>query len=250
LIRNRLNCAQQFLARPVAKPTNRRQNDMMEMLSCMGRNAACHAAQRRRSAAQVIRDPFGLGSIACEALMTPKPSERIVVFVTPAQKLAITNTADNLGISVSELMRRAVMTFDVTSEQVKVAGIVDRLSAPKAPDPLNVALRQVAERAAAREARDTATAAKNKSLRAQADKAATPGEAPVTGDSALAPEPPEPPRSNEAVPAPPAPSVETARAATAPATADAKAVATEPQSVSMKPSVVLNPFNIATFVRS
>jgi hypothetical protein len=179
--------------------------------------------------------------------MTPKPSERIVVFVTPAQKLAITNTADNLGISVSELMRRAVMTFDVTSEQVKVAGIVDRLSAPKAPDPLNVALRQVAERAAARDARDAATAAKNKSRLAQSDQAATPGEAPITGDCALAPEPPV---SNEAVPTPPGPTVETARAATAPAAADAKAVATEPQSVSMKTSVVLNPFNIATFVRS
>ncbi|MGV7242690.1 hypothetical protein ACRXB1_13030, partial [Caballeronia sp. M23-90] len=88
---------------------------------------------------------------ACEALMTTKPSERIVVFVTPAQKLAITSTADGLGISVSELMRRAVLSFNATSEQVKVAGLVDKLRAPKTPDPLNVALRQVAERAAARE---------------------------------------------------------------------------------------------------
>jgi hypothetical protein len=37
-----------------------------------------------------------------------KPSERIVVFVTTAQKRAIAATAENLGISVSELMRRAV----------------------------------------------------------------------------------------------------------------------------------------------
>jgi hypothetical protein len=97
--------------------------------------------------------------------MTTKPSERIVVFVTPAQKLAITSTADGLGISVSELMRRAVMSFNATSEQVKVAGLVDRLRAPRTPDPLNVALRQVAERAAAREARDAAQIAKEASKR-------------------------------------------------------------------------------------
>jgi hypothetical protein len=97
--------------------------------------------------------------------MTTKPSERIVVFVTPAQKLAITSTADGLGISVSELMRRAVLSFNATSEQVKVAGLVDKLRAPKTPDPLNVALRQVAERAAAREARDAAQVAKEASKR-------------------------------------------------------------------------------------
>lgn len=97
--------------------------------------------------------------------MTTKPTERIVVFVTPAQKLAISNTADGLGISVSELMRRAVMSFNATSEQVKVAGLVDRLKAPRTPDPLNVALRQVAERAAAREARDAAQVAKQAAKR-------------------------------------------------------------------------------------
>jgi hypothetical protein len=97
--------------------------------------------------------------------MTTKPSERIVVFVTPAQKLAITSTADGLGISVSELMRRAIMNFNATSEQVKAAGLVDRLRAPKTPDPLHVALRQVAERAAAREARDAAQIAKEASKR-------------------------------------------------------------------------------------
>jgi hypothetical protein len=92
--------------------------------------------------------------------MTTKPTERIVVFVTPAQKLAISRTADELGISVSELMRRAVLNFDATSEQIKVAGIVDRLRAPKTPDPLDVALRSVAAKAAAREARDAANAGK------------------------------------------------------------------------------------------
>lgn len=73
-----------------------------------------------------------------------KPSERIVVFVTPAQKLAIASTAERLGISVSELMRRAVLNFGATSEQVKAASIVDRLNAPREPDALNAALQRVA----------------------------------------------------------------------------------------------------------
>ncbi|SIO46172.1 hypothetical protein SAMN05444172_2040 [Burkholderia sp. GAS332] len=73
-----------------------------------------------------------------------KPSERIVVFVTTAQKRAIASTAENLGISVSELMRRAVLSFGATSEQVKAASIVDRLHAPRAPDALDAALQRVA----------------------------------------------------------------------------------------------------------
>ncbi len=72
------------------------------------------------------------------------PSERIVVFVTPAQKRAIASTAEGLGISVSELMRRAVLNFGATSEQVKAASIVDRLRAPREPDALNEALRKAA----------------------------------------------------------------------------------------------------------
>lgn len=99
--------------------------------------------------------------------MTTKPSERIVVFVTPAQKLAISNTADTLGISVSELMRRAVLNFNATSEQIKVAGLVDRLRAPKAPDPLNAALKSVAEKAAAREAREAAANATKRAAQAR-----------------------------------------------------------------------------------
>lgn len=73
-----------------------------------------------------------------------KPSERIVVFVTTAQKRAIAATAETLGISVSELMRRAVLSFDATSEQVKAASIVDRLRTPRAPDALDAALQRVA----------------------------------------------------------------------------------------------------------
>jgi hypothetical protein len=80
----------------------------------------------------------------CEPTMN-KPSERIVVFVTTAQKRAIAAIADDLGISVSELMRRAVLSFGATSEQVKAAGIVDRLRAPRAPDALDAALQRVAQ---------------------------------------------------------------------------------------------------------
>jgi hypothetical protein len=203
--------------------------------------------------------------------MTTKPSERIVVFVTPAQKLAISNTAASLGISASELMRRAVMSFDVTSEQVKVAGIVDRLRAPRAPDPLNVALRQVAERAAAREARDAAQVAKTASKRtALAEEVAAETEALPPAD-----EPPIPPElaashsnrsdrsdhsaadlehaadastentldaRNEAIAA-------TRTAAPAPA-ADASALAKAPQAMSIKTSISLPPFNVARFVKS
>lgn len=73
-----------------------------------------------------------------------KPTERIVVFVTPAQKRAIAASAERLGISVSELMRRAVLSFGATSEQVKAASIVDRLNAPREPDALNEALQRAA----------------------------------------------------------------------------------------------------------
>jgi hypothetical protein len=86
-----------------------------------------------------------------------KPSERIVVFVTTAQKRAITSTAEGLGISVSELMRRAVLSFGATSEQVKAASIVDRLRAPREPDALNEALRKAAR--GTRHTQSTATPA-------------------------------------------------------------------------------------------
>jgi hypothetical protein len=73
-----------------------------------------------------------------------KPSERIVVFVTPAQKRAISATAEELGISISELMRRAVIAFSATGEQVRAASIVDRLNAPREPDALAQVLRKAA----------------------------------------------------------------------------------------------------------
>ncbi len=78
-----------------------------------------------------------------------KSSERIVIFVTPAQKLAIATSARRLGISVSELMRRAVLAFETTGDQVKAASLVDRLRAPQAPNALNETLLRVAKAAPA-----------------------------------------------------------------------------------------------------
>lgn len=87
-----------------------------------------------------------------------KPSERIVVFVTPAQKRAISSTADELGISLSELMRRAVIAFSATSDQVKAASIVDRLNAPRQPDALAQVLAKAAKPLRAGRAARPATA--------------------------------------------------------------------------------------------
>jgi len=56
-------------------------------------------------------------------------SERLVVFVTPAQKRVLAARAARLGISLSELVRRAVLAFDDTGEEVRAAGLVDRLGA-------------------------------------------------------------------------------------------------------------------------
>ncbi len=71
-------------------------------------------------------------------------SERLVVFVTPAQKRAISTAARDLGISVSELLRRAVLAFDATAEQVRAARIVDSWAMRQAPDALDQTVRQIA----------------------------------------------------------------------------------------------------------
>jgi hypothetical protein len=60
--------------------------------------------------------------------MSPS-TERLVVFVTPAQKRVLAARAARLGISLSELVRRAVLAFDDTGEEVRAAGLVDKLSA-------------------------------------------------------------------------------------------------------------------------
>ncbi|MFM0510967.1 hypothetical protein [Paraburkholderia sp. RL17-373-BIF-A] len=129
-----------------------------------------------------------------------KPSERIVVFVTTAQKRAITSTAENLGISVSELMRRAVLSFGATSEQVKAASIVDRLRAPRAPDALDAALQRVAR--GTRHAR----AALPPALQTRGDSATGASTDNAAGSNAPAPAanvlPGAPARQAEAEPAP------------------------------------------------
>ncbi|RKP52647.1 plasmid mobilization protein [Trinickia fusca] len=71
-------------------------------------------------------------------------SERLVVFVTPAQKRVITATAQRLGVSVSELLRRALLAFDTTGESVRAASIVDRLGEAARLDALNDTLKRIA----------------------------------------------------------------------------------------------------------
>lgn len=71
-------------------------------------------------------------------------SERIAVFVTRAQKRALATKAQSLGISISELVRRAVLAFDETAEDVRAARIVDSWRVPAATDSLNETLRRIA----------------------------------------------------------------------------------------------------------
>ena len=73
-----------------------------------------------------------------------KSSERLVVFVTPAQKRAILSTAQRLNVSISELLRRALLEYEATGEQVRTANIVDRLHAAQTGDALNATLQRVA----------------------------------------------------------------------------------------------------------
>ncbi|WP_042298733.1 plasmid mobilization protein [Paraburkholderia kururiensis] len=138
-----------------------------------------------------------------------KPSERIVVFVTPAQKRAIAASAEQLGISVSELMRRAVLAYGGTADQVKAASIVDRLHAPREPDALAEALRKVAAhtqtaqggagalngaRGAAKDsARTRARATTYSAQRNPGDAAASSSPRSVSSVAAVLPPLPEPP---------------------------------------------------------
>ena len=73
-----------------------------------------------------------------------KSSERLVVFVTPAQKRAILSTAQRLNVSISELLRRALLEYEATGQQVRTANIVDRLHAAQTGDALNATLQRVA----------------------------------------------------------------------------------------------------------
>lgn len=61
--------------------------------------------------------------------MNATSSERLVVFVTPAQKRVLAARAARMGISLSELVRRAVLAFDDTGQEVRAAGLIDRLGA-------------------------------------------------------------------------------------------------------------------------
>jgi len=103
-----------------------------------------------------------------------KSSERLVVFVTPAQKRAILSTAQRLNVSISELLRRALLEYEATGEQVRTANIVDRLHAAQTGDALNATLQRVAHSLAQR----TQTQAN------AGEKARSPGETPDPNASA------------------------------------------------------------------
>lgn len=70
--------------------------------------------------------------------------ERLVVFVTPAQKRVLAARAARMGISLSELVRRAVLAFDETGEEVRAAGLVDRLGAARSRTSESDVLRRLA----------------------------------------------------------------------------------------------------------
>lgn len=74
------------------------------------------------------REPRG-AHYDSEPTMNAASSERLVVFVTPAQKRVLAARAARMGISVSELVRRAVLAFDDTGQEVRAAGLIDRLGA-------------------------------------------------------------------------------------------------------------------------
>jgi hypothetical protein len=90
------------------------------------------------------RSSTAFPSIHAREPIMKNSSERLVVFVTPAQKRAIATAAHELGISVSELLRRAVQAFDATADQVRAARIVDNWGTRQAPDALKETLRRIA----------------------------------------------------------------------------------------------------------
>ncbi|WP_206952128.1 hypothetical protein [Trinickia acidisoli] len=75
--------------------------------------------------------------------MNPR-SERLVVFLSPTQKRVLAARAARMGISLSELVRRAVLAFDDTGQEVRAAGLVDRLSAAQSEASQNDTLRRLA----------------------------------------------------------------------------------------------------------
>jgi hypothetical protein len=83
-------------------------------------------------------------------------SERLVFFVTPAQKRVLSARAARMGISLSELVRRAVLAFEDTGQEVRAAGLVDRLAAASEAS-RNDPLRRLAQAQQPRE-RDSAHA--------------------------------------------------------------------------------------------
>ena len=116
-------------------------------------------------------------------------SQRIAAFVTPAQKRALTVKAQSLGISVSELVRRAVLAFDETADEVRAARIVDSWRAPAAADSLNETLRRLAGAAPALASRTAGAPARHEQHETPDISAASSGEAEQADIAAAAPLP-------------------------------------------------------------
>jgi hypothetical protein len=92
---------------------------------------------------KTVRSSPGFCSLLARESTMKNNSERLVVFVTPALKRAIAATARELDISVSELLRRAVLAFDETANPVRAARIVDNWHTRQAPNALDEILRRI-----------------------------------------------------------------------------------------------------------
>ena len=113
-------------------------------------------------------------------------SERLVFFVTPAQKRVLAARAARMGISLSELVRRAVLAFDDTGEEMRAAGLVDRLAAASEASRNDTLRRLVQEQTSERErAGIPAAAASGKTETAAADEACQADSTPADCSSSL-----------------------------------------------------------------
>lgn len=115
--------------------------------------------------------------------MNAASSERLVVFVTPAQKRVLVARAARMGISLSELVRRAVLAFDDTGQEVRAAGLIDRLSAASEAS-LRDPLRRLAQAAPREHERGLAVASTGSAGPGEASHAAAARGEPAAGEPA------------------------------------------------------------------
>lgn len=115
--------------------------------------------------------------------MNAANSERLVVFVTPAQKRVLAARAARMGISLSELVRRAVLAFDDTGQEVRAAGLIDRLG-PASEASLRDPLRRLAQAAPREHERGSAIASTGSAAPGEAGHAAA-ADGEAVGDEAV-----------------------------------------------------------------